>query len=251
MKVAFWSGVRKAGGVTCNLAAISIAMALLYDCNIILGSDHISSDSLETCMLQQKKDRTKPYYYCYGETEYFGRLWESRKDLNGDIIGIPMQGITLIRQPDATDKNMFYYKALKKDIYMMDVSGKSNIASRCALEEADLVVVCLPQDTQEIHKFFDRYSSLRSKSLFLLSSFKRNGEVFPKYLINIYGIEKRNILQLPYCTAYAQAYEESNLEVFLKENLKCPTKNPHFYFMSYLRQVTDVLYERTIVRRRK
>ena len=243
MKIAFWSSVRKAGGVTCNLAAISIAMTQLYDCNVIVCSDHISSDSLEKCLLQQGKKRSEEYYYCYGDSEYFGRLWENRKQNKGDVLGYPMEKMTLIRQPDASDKKMFYYKVRKKDIYMMDVSSKSNIASRCALEEADLVVVCLPQERFEIQKFFERYSSLKSKSVFLLGGFKKNGDVFPKYLRNIYGIDIENIVKIPYSASYAQAYEEGTLKYFLKENLKCPTKNPNYYFMSNLRNAPAVIYE--------
>ncbi len=243
MRIAFWSNSRKAGAVTCNLAAISIALAMLYDSKVILCSNHLSNESLQAYFLCDKK-KAKPYYCVYGEAEYFRRIWEKETLWNYKyrFPKVLVHGISLIRYPDISDSRLFYRKVKKNEFYMMDIAAGNSRASLQALEEADLVVVFLPQKKQEIHDFFDRYASLIPKALFVISKFKKDGEVLPRYLKIKYSISPDNIVVIPYSIPYALAYEEGMLESFLKEHLMCHTKNPYFYFFSNFKQVVDSIY---------
>ena len=159
-----------------------------------------------------------------------------------------MERITIIRPPDVTDKSMFYYEVSEQTMFFMDVASKSSLVFGSILEEADLVVSFLPQDTVKIQIFFEYYSSLIPKSLFIIDDFRKNGACIPKNLSIKYRINKECIGVFPYCYAYIQACEEGNIEAFLKKNLNCSTRNPNFYFMYNLQKTAKMLKERVVIR---
>lgn len=247
MKVAFWSGFGMDAGGTLNLAAISIVLASLYHKEVVLSSNYISSHMLRDCFFETVAERKRAkgsYCYCYGEPNYFRNLWEMNKTRNRDIIESPMEGITIVRPPDVTDKSMFYYEVPEQTMFLMDVAPESNIAFGSVLEEADIVVSFLPQNSIKIQIFFERYSSLIPKSLFIIDDFRKNGSCIPQNLSVKYGIDKKCIGIFPYCYNYEQACEEGKIESFLKKNLNCSTRNPNFYFMSNLQKTAKMLKER-------
>lgn len=247
MKVAFWSGLGMSAGGTLNLAAISIVLASLYHKEVVLSSNYISNHMLRDCFfgtMAERKWVKSPYCYCYGEPDYFRNLWEMNKSRNRDIIETPMEGITIVRPPDVTDKSMFYYEIPEQTLFLMDVAPESNLAFGSVLEEADIVVSFLPQNSIKIQIFFEHYSSLIPKSLFIIDDFRKNGSCIPKNLSMKYQINRECIGVFPYCHSYAQACEEGNMESFLKKNLNCSTRNPNFYFMSNLQKTARMLKER-------
>ena len=247
MKVAFWSSFGVSTSETLNVAAISIVLASLYHKEVVLSSNYISSHMLRDCFFETVSERKRakgPYCYCYGEPNYFRNLWEMDKTRNKDIIEVPMEGITIIRPPDVTDKSMFYYEVSEQTMFFMDVAPNSNIAFGSVLEEADIVVSFLPQDSSKIQLFFEHYSSLIPKSLFIINDFRKNGGCIPKNLSMKYGIDRECISVFPYSHNYEQACEEGRIEAFLKKNLHCSTRNPDFYFMSHLKKIAKMLKER-------
>ena len=244
MKVAFWSGFGMSAGGTLNIAAISIIFASLYHKEVVLSSNYISSHMLRDCFfgtLAESRHSKRPYRYCYGEPDYFRNLWDM---YHRDIIGTPTEGITIIRPPDVTDKSMFYYEVSEQTMFFMDVAPESSLVFGSILEEADIVVSFLPQDSVKIQMFFDNYSSLIPKSLFIIDDFRKNGGCIPKNLSMKYRINRECIGIVPYCHAYIQACEEGNMESFLKKNLNCSTRNPNFYFMYHLQKTAKMLKER-------
>lgn len=244
MKVAFWSGFGMDTKKTLHIATISIVLTLVYHKEVVLSSNYISSHMLSDCffgVISQYRRIKGSYRYCYGEPNYFRSLWDIYKK---EIISTPMEGITIIRPPDVIDKSMFYYEVSEQTIFFMDVASESNLVFGSILEEADLVIIFLPQDSIKIQIFFEHYSSLIPKSLFIIDNFRKNGSCIPKNLSRKYRIDKESIGIFPYCYAYEQACEAGNMESFLKKNLNCSTRNPNFYFMYHLQKTTKMLTER-------
>ena len=244
MKVAFWSGFGMDTAGTLHIATISSILSLLYHEEVVLGSNYVSSYMLSDCFfgaVLQHRQMESPYRYCYGEPNYFRNLWDMYKK---DIISTPMEGITIIRPPDITDRSMFYYEVSEETLFFMDVAPESNLVFGNILEEADVVVSFLPQDSIKIQIFFEHYSSLIPKSLFIIDDFRKNGGCIPKNLSIKYRINRDCIAIFPYCHAYIQACEEGNMEYFLKKNLNCSTRNPNFYFMYHLQKTVKMLKER-------
>ena len=254
MKVAFWNGAGYNGGVTDYVAAIGIFLALSRKCQVVLGSNYISNHMLQDCFSSRIKEQGiahNPYCYSYGTPEYFRGLWEIRLSRTGPVSEKPMEGITIINPPDVAEKSMFYYKVPQNVFYFLDIAGENNAASLSALEEAELVIVFLPQDVTEIQKFFQRFSSLIPKALFVIEGNSRNWKAYRSNLESKYGISRENIAIIPNNSDYTEACEEGRLDFYIMSHMKQATKEPKYNFMSCLREITKLLYEHSFSEKKK
>ena len=249
MKVAFWNGVSSTDGVTDYLAAIGTILALQKKCQIVLGSNHISNHMLQDCFAGRIKEEGiahTPYRFFYGSPAYFRALWDIQINRQGPILEKPMEGITIIYPPDVTDKHMFYLEVPRTVLYLLDIAGENNAASQSALAEAEIVVVFLPQDVTEIHKFFDRFSSLIPKALFVIEGVRKGKGTFQNTLKLKYGINSSDIGIIPHNYEYIEACEEGRLDFFIKSTLKHATRESQKNFIQGLKSVANLLYERCI-----
>ena len=245
MKVAFWSGFGMDTGGTLHIAAISIILASLYHEEVVLGSNYVSSYMLNDCFfgaILQHRRRKRPYRYCYGEPNYFRNLWDIYKK---DIISTPMEGITIIRPPDITDKSMFYYEVSEKTLFFMDVAPESNLVFGSILEEADIVVSFLPQDSIKIQIFFEHYSSLIPKSLFIIDDFRKNGGCIPKNLSVKYRITPAKKKKLTSEPAPDGSYELITVLTALRNKIADAEHLPRFQILSnaVLQELADKMPE--------
>lgn len=245
MKVAFWNGANSSDGVTDYMAAVGTIISIEKKCEVVLASNHISNHMLQDCFSSRTKEEIAqaPYRFFYETPEYFRALWDMRRNRKGNIMEIPMEGVTIIYPPDVMDKKVFYYAAPRSSIYFLDVAGENSVASPIALEEADVIVVFLPQDETKIQKFFDRFSSVIPKALFVIDGFKRNGGCSRRKIAAKYGIRNNNIEIIPYNREFKEACEEGKLEFFLRDNYLQATKEPQYNFVSCLKAIAKRLYE--------
>lgn len=244
MKVAFWNGVSSLDGVTNYVAAIGTILTLEYNCEVVLGSNYISNHMLQDCfsskMLEEGMAHA-PYRLICGSQEYYDALWNMKRSRQGDVLEIPMDRITIIFPPDMAEKNMFYYDVPKTTFYLLDLAGENCAAFQNSLEEAELIVVFLPQDVAEIQKFFNRFSSLIPKAFFVIEEVQRTNRLFYRKIVAEYGISHRNIGFIPHSKEYRETCEEGKLESFMKRNQA--TKNPQYSFVSGVKSIAKFLYE--------
>lgn len=246
MKVAFWNGVSSADGVTNHMAAIGTLLSYEQKCEVVLGSNHISSHMLQDCFssrTEEEKVAHAPYQLSYGTTEYSRALWDMKRNRQDNIVEMPMEGVTIIYPPDVADKKMFYYEVPWTTLYLLDIGGENNIASQSALEEADLIVVFLPQNVTELQNFFYRFSSLIPDDIFVIDGFQKDGCCTKRSVAEKYRINRNNIGIIPPNKEYTEACEEGRLESFLKNNLRPMKKEPQYLFMSNIRYLAKRLRE--------
>lgn len=246
MKVAFWNGVSVSGSVPNYMAAIGTMLAVEHHCDVVLGSNYISNRMIQDCFFSKMKEEGvahAPYLFLHDSPEYHAALWSMKRNRQGNILDVPMEGITIIYPPDVAEKKMFYYQVPRTTFYLLDVADECSAALQNALDEADIVVVFLSQDEVKIHNFLERFSSLIPKCLFVIEVFLKNNKYSRRDFSAKYGIDIRNIGIIPHNSVYTDACEEGRLEYFLKNNLKQMTKEPQVNFMSKLKNVTNLLYE--------
>ena len=214
MKVVFWNAISTLGTVTDYMAAIGTILSLEYGCEVVLSSNYISNHMLQDCFFSKIKEEGvahAPYRFLYDSTEYYNALWNMKQSRPDNILDIPMEGVTIIFPPDVAEKSMFYYNVPKKAFYLLDMAGDSNVVFQDTLEEADLIVVFLPQDEVEIQKFFYRFSSLIPKSVFALDEVQRTNRIFYRKKVAEYGINYRNIGSIPQNKQYRIACTDGRL----------------------------------------
>ncbi len=246
MKVAFWSSAGRPDSVTYNMAAVGILLSMVYQCEVVLGSNYISNIMLQDCFsgkISEKGVSGQPFRLYYGALDYYRELWEQKEKRQGNIMEVPMPGVTIIYPPDAMDKKMFYYGAGSQTMYLMDIAGEHYITSEIALEEADLIVALLPQDETAIQNFFEQYSSFLPKTMVVIENYNKNNKISLRSIDTKYGTKRWKNAIIPHDNEFIKACENGRLEVFLRDNRNCSTKNSHFYFMSNLLQLTERLYD--------
>lgn len=249
MKVAFWNNAGSTDRVSNYMAAIGTMLALECKCEVVLGSNYISNRMIQDCFFSKIKEEGiahAPYLFLHGSPEYHAALWSMKRTRQGNILDIPMEGVTIIYPPDVAEKTMFFYEVPRTGFYLLDIAGESSAAFQGALDEADVVVVFLSQDEAKIQNFLERFSSLIPKTLFIIEVRLKNNKYSRRDFSEKYGINIRNIGIIPQNNVYKEACEEGRLEFFLKNNLSQTPKTTQDNFMSKLKNITNLLYERNI-----
>ena len=224
MKVAFWNGISSSDGAINYVAAVGVILALEYNCEIVLGSNYISNHMLQDCFSGKMKDiRGFPaqHRFLYGSLEYCRALWSMKGNRQSSILELPMEGITIIYPPDMTETSMFYYKASPDAFYLLDLAEENKPVFQNAIEEADVLIVVLPQDVAEIQKFFRRFSSLIPHVFFVIEETQQINRKENRRLnceiMTEYGFKRRNIAWIPKSREYKEACEDGKLEDYLKK----------------------------------
>ena len=252
MKVVFWNAIRESDNVTGYVAAIGTILSLEYHCEVVLSSNYISNHMLQDCFFCKIKEEGSahaPYRYLYDSPEYYSALWNMKRSRQGDILEIPVDGVTIVFPPDVAEKSMFYYEVPENSFYLLDVAGESSAYVQDMLEEAEVIVVFLPQDEIEIQKFFYRFSSLIPKAIFVIEESYRITRVFYRKMVAEYGINYRNIGSIPQNKEYTDACEDGKLESFLRQ--KQAANSSQYSFIMGIRYVAQLLHERKMHQGRK
>ena len=245
MKVAFWNGISSSDSVANYVAAVGMMLTYEYNCNVILSSNYISNRMMQDCfsrrMLEEGIAHT-PYCFLYGSPEYHGALWSMKRNRQGNILEMPMKRMTIIYPPDVAEKSMFYYKSGPKDFYLLDMAKSSIAEARNVLDEAELVIVFFSQEETDIQIFFERFSSLVSKSLFVIVDYQRDAGRMCRKLKADYAISQNKIGIIPYHIEFEKASEEGNMEQFVLKNVQHAMEESNYNFILNLRKVAKKIY---------
>lgn len=248
MKVAFWSSAGITDRVPGYIAAIGTMLTTECNCKVVLGSNYISNCMLQDCFFSKMKEEGvahSPYLYVHDSPEYHAALWSMKRNRQGNLLEVPMEGIKIIYPPDVAEKKMFYYDVPKSAFYLLHLVGENNASFYNALDEADIVVAFLSQNAAEIQKFFTRFSSLIPKTLFVIEVRQRKNRKFRRDFLTKFGVDIRNIGIIPYNSEYIEACTEGKLEYFIKNAANASTQTSQYNFVSKLRSITKLLYDRS------
>ncbi len=251
MKVAFWNGILMPEDTVDYMAAVGIILALEYKRETVLSSSYISNHMLQDCFSGKAKDRIlrTPYRFLYGSLEYCRELWSMKGNKKDNVLEVPMEGVTIVYPPEKDEAGMFYHKASPNTFYFLDMAGESGTTFQNVMEEADLLVVFLPQDEVEIQKFFHRFSSIIPNTIFVIEEVQRANRLSYRRLVTEYGVSNKNIACIPRSKEYKEACEEGKLELFLKK--RWATKSSQYSFVAGVKSVAKILYERSGCGQRK
>jgi len=128
------------------------------------------------------------------------------------------------------------------DIIYIDTSNKNNLSSKIILAEVDLVVVNLNQNSSMIKSFFDDYSSILSKCVFLISSYHKESSLNINKISKNHLINRANIATIPYNVEYQEAVSQGTVVEFLSRNYACKRTNPNYNFVHEVKNAVYMIY---------
>ncbi|QHQ62880.1 hypothetical protein Ana3638_20580 [Anaerocolumna sedimenticola] len=284
MKIAFWSSARGSSGVTSNLACISIASAMEYSYKSVLIENHYQKNKLGNILMYQRAnylEREANYQFSNLGIDYIMNQFSKGNDdyKVPDNSHVPDQeSAQIIKEASLVilDNFLYYipvsyhinqetfdynlYGNIKEilnaaeefaDITYIDTSGQNNLSSKIILEEADLVVVNLVQNSFMIQYFFDNYSSILNKCVFLISNYNKNSTLNLNNISKTHSISKPNIAAIPYNIEYQEAVSQGTVVEFLSRNYTCKRQSPNYTFIREVKKAAAMIIKNAAKIRQK
>lgn len=269
LKIAFWSNVRGRSGVTTNMVCISALAAIAGAGKAVLLENHYSCKSIASIILpgeQVEQLKESGRYYNREGIEYVLKGLYSGVD-GGELLrhaAMPLLYTSMYYLPQSyiINKEVFNYEfslVYKKLFYnleifsnnvFIDTERNENLSSNAILTEADLVVVNLVQDKAALREFFDNYSSIQEKSVYLIGAYQ------PELLFNYrricyeYHIPKDRIGIIPYNIELSEAMSEGRILQFLNRNYEKASGRENDYFMRHCKK-SSMMVRKNLINLRK
>jgi len=270
--IVFWSNVHGQTGVTSNLTAISIFMALNYRFRILLMHNEFNNSSLDESLMSQyeldSKDdsmfdigidalaRFSKYNKLNKESieSYTTALIKGKLDL---LIGTSMKNREAFYKVfNEVNENIFYNLNKYYDFVFSDATAGDNYSMKL-LEEADLIVVNLNQNIRIIKRFFDSEIYLKyADKCFYIIGFYNEDSRFNRYnLVRKFPFEKKNITSkisgksnnvgvVPYNINFSDSENSGrSIEYFLK-NLNIQKKSINYSFFYEIEKNVETILKK-------
>lgn len=266
MKIAFWSNAGENSGVTSNLACISVASAMEYSYKSILIENHNQKNKLENVLMYNLanyhlREEDSFNFKHVGMNYIINQLSNCNEDqyektpklIKEASIEILNNSLYYIPPSYATNNYTFDYDLYGHiypildvletfaDITYIDTTNENNLSSKIILDAVDLVVVNLVQNATDISNFFENYSSILSKCVFLISSYHKESELNLKKISKSNLINKESIATIPYNVEYQDAVSNGTIVEFLSRNYSCKKTNPNYDFVHEVKRAVCMI----------
>jgi hypothetical protein len=264
VKVAFWSNAGEMCTVSENLAAISVACAIRSPYSIISMENHLCNHNLGK--VYNRGTRTNILDEV-GTNYYDGSGFEGllRKIYRGDIrpdilksylMEIINKHLYYIPQSRIIHNEIFDYELdhcieplfrmieENSDLCFIDTASNNNLSTKIILEESDLIVVNLCQKSSVLEDFFLNYSSLITKSIFIISHYCHHSMYNLRQISNQYNISPELIIPLPENVRYDNAYRSGSVHEFISRNINCIKENPNFLFIQAVKKASHTVIKK-------
>jgi len=271
VKIAFWSNIRGKSGVTVNMVCIAALSSIAGAGKAILLENHYSCNSIASLVFPAEQanqfKESGRYYNQEGIEHVLKRLYSGH---DGEELlrhaALPLLYTSMYYLPQSyivnkevfnyefslVYKKLFYNLELFSDNVFIDTERNENLSSSLILNEADLVVVNLVQDKMALREFFDNYSSIQEKAVYIIGAYQ------PELLYNYrricyeYHIPKDKIGIIPYNIDLSGSMCEGRILQFLNRNYEKATGRENDYFMRHCKKASMMVRKNLIdIRKRQ
>lgn len=260
MKIAFWSNSPGKAGVTGNLSCISIVSAMYHTSEMVLFENHVNINNLGSTFLNSNSYDRLQEKNSYFVENGLGRVL-SYCDM-GDIVNAGMVYRTCL---SVFDQRVFYLPTggINRDLMeyrlkrhagevlgmlegvyptvCVDLSSSHLESSREILKEADLVVVNLCQNNQQLSHFFRNFSEIQKKAFYVIGNYDPRSEITKKDIVKRFELPGFMVGTIPYNRRFADALTKGNVIPFLLRNYSCGKENVNYEFISAVKETVCLL----------
>lgn len=262
MKIAFWSNLRGQGGVTTNLACMAAMSAIAGADKCILLENHYNLNSLGNILMAPEKvaflKEKGQYYNKYGIEYILKRLYTGE---SGEALirkaSIPLLYSSILYLPQSyiVNREVFNYEfdLVRDELFrclesvsemiFIDTEPNGNISSNSILEEADLIVVNLPQKPALWKEFMEQYSSILKKCVFLVGKYQPDIKFDLIRIRDEFHIARNQIGTVPLNLELQEAMKEGRILQFLNRNYVKPSDAENEFLMRELKRSAGMLRE--------
>ena len=266
MKIAFWSNANDMCSVTANLAAISVASVIRYPYSIITMENKLCSNNLGNAFFGRSPvnlmNEVGTNYYDGGGMEGLMRKIY-RGDYNSGMLNSYLKEIIskhlyYIPQSRVIHSEIFDYEfdhcihpllemiEEAGDICFIDTASHENLSTKTILEESDLIVVNLCQKQSILEDFFLNYSSLISKSVFIISNYDFHEKISCRSIAFNYEVPLENMIAIPMNVMYQNEFTTGNVIPFIYMNYHCLKENTNYFFIQSIKKAAYVIIKKAV-----
>lgn len=247
MKIAFWSE-QKGAGATFNLAVIACAAVCLHPVSVAVVSGGYHDEKLERKFFGKPRHVPGITEAAYGQRaamaeetqEYFLSSGlecllckERREDLTEAIVKANMRQVVKDRMyclpANAGREYEWWYRdhrfvrmgrvmdAVESyfDLVFIDCGSRQDDYSKKVLEEADICVLNIGQDVDDIGEFYRNPPKFKGENFFLLGKYFADALYNRKNLQRIYRIEENRLGAIPYNPQLHAAEQMGKIDGFV------------------------------------
>lgn len=263
MKIAFWRNVERDVGVTTNTACLA-AMHAIHGGKSLMVENHYGLHNIGSIIMPQERvDHLREeghYHYKYGIEHILKELYAGSNDkdlLYQAAIPIVYENLLYLPQSYIVNREVFnyefdlvreklfqYLEEISDDLFI-DTETNRNHSSVHILSETDLVVVNLIQDEKALGDFFENYSSICDKALFIISKYQKENPWNMRKISYQYQIPPSRLGVIPYNMELEDAMKQGRLLQFLNRNMEGTLTKENQYFMRHLQKTVAMLERHT------
>ncbi|HHV13703.1 MAG TPA: hypothetical protein GXX75_25890 [Clostridiales bacterium] len=266
MVIAFWSNANEKCPVTANMAAISVASVIRYPYSVVMMENYLGRSSLRAAFYGRETIRFmneagSNYYDGNGMEGLVRRIYRgdaTKHVLTSYIKQIIPDRLSYIPKGRVIHNEIFDYEfeygiehLLKMmegyaDISFIGTASHHSLSTKTILQKADLIVVNLCQNQSILDEFFLNYSSLISKSVFLISSYEYHTKLSLKKISHMYDIPLENLVAIPENELFQVACMNGGVKDFIDYYNGCSRESPNFLFMHAIRKATYLILKKAV-----
>ena len=264
MKIAFWSIANEKCNVSANLAAISVASVNRYPYSVVVLENRLNNLNLGKAYMGNTSvsllNEVGTNYYDGGGIEGLLRKIH-RGAICTEVLKLHLTEIIhdhlyYIPQSRVIHSELFDYEfnhciqtlfrliEENSDICFIDTASSNNLSTKTILDESDLIVVNLCQDQKVLDEFFQNYSSLIPKSVFIISNYDTRAFLRRKRIAQIYEIATEDIIIIPKNISYQLAYSAGSVVEFISSNYSCLRETPDFLFLNSIKKASYIILKK-------
>ncbi len=266
MKIAYWSNSYEQSRVTYNLAAVSVASVMRYPYTVTVLENNLHKYNLglaylgtDRVMLLQEAGNN--YYEGGGIEGLLRQIYRGEGDysyLKPYLKEIIRNHLYYIPQSRFIHNDLFDYELTMNadalfhileetfDLCYIDTSPH-NLNSKTILETADRIVVNLCQNQTYLDDFFENYSSLIPKAIFILGNYSPQSIWTCKRISKLYDIPSEKITPIPYCEAFENSFARGRAVEFMTSNYLCKKDQPNYLFMMSVRRAAAMIMKNIVM----
>ena len=260
MKICFCSNFHGQGAVTSNILAISTIFANEYKHKVILTQTHFDRNNLQRSLLGSSFDDNDIVQF--DNTGIDALIRYSKKGVitdqivNNCSVSLYKQQLNFVSGTSKNNREVYlndmvsrYSEILNSldhlsDYVFIDTNSGDDELTRITLEESDIVVANLSQNTAVIEEYFsnERFKKHISKTVFLIGNYNSDSRYNVNNLIrSIEGLKKDNVAVIPYNVDYLDAQCDGKVLDFFEKNLSCSKNDNNYYFIRSVNEAAKLI----------
>ena len=266
MIIAFWSNANEKCSVTANMAAIGTTCVIRYPYSVVMMENYLSKSNLRAAFYGRENiniinEVGTNYYDGNGMEGLIRKIYRGDNTnyiLDSYIKQIIPERLYYIPQRRIIHNEIFDYefehgiehllKMMEEyaDISFIDTASHHNLSTKTILEKADLIVVNLCQNQSILDDFFQNYSSLISKSVFLINKYEYHTNMSSKKISHRYDLPLENLIAIPENELFQIACRNGEVKDFMDNYNNCGKESVNFLFMHAIKKATHLILKRAV-----